>query len=246
MSKYTLPNGVTIAGKLYNEIEMDEIRGRHQNMLVNPKAKTPIDFVEPILKDLVLDLRNSDQESILNEVSKQDLILHQLPIQDIQFILIKVRQESYGPEYLMHLKCTHCDADNDARLDLSTLAVSERIDKLKPAEMILPKDKTVFRYGHMSLAHLLKIAVEDDKEDITKELITGLTSFMISRLGENVNVKPSDLDDLKGSDIDFMQDNMPILPEPDMKITHKCKSCEKDFDSELPVMAADFLRPSRT
>jgi hypothetical protein len=246
MSKFTLPNGVNLGGKLYNLITLDEIRGKHQNMLVNPNPKSPIDFIEPILSDLILDLTDTISESILPHVSKKDLILHKLPIQDIQFILIKIRETSYGPDYMMHLNCTHCEAKNNAKLDLSKLVVSERKDKISEAEMKLPKDGTDFRYGHMSLAHLLKMAIQDGKSDFTKEMLTSLTAFMLQSLGSNLSVKPSDLDDLKGSDLNYIRDNMPELSEIDMKVEHTCSSCSKDFQQELPALAADFLLHMRT
>lgn len=246
MSKFTLPNGLRLDGKHYNLIEIDEIRGKHQNMLVNPSPKTPIDFVQPILEDLILDLSNSDSESALEHVSKKDLLLHKLPIQDIQFMLIKVREVTYGPDYLMKLECTHCSAPNDARLDLSSLEVFKRKDKIEQKDMILPKEKIEFRYGHLSLGHLLKMAVEEGTDEFTKTMMTSLTAFMLSSLGDNKKVKPQDLDELRGSDLDYIRDNMPTLPEVDMKVEHTCKKCEKDFEQELPVLAADFLLHTRT
>lgn len=246
MSKFTLPNGVTLAGKLYNLVEIDEIRGKHQNMLVNPSPKTPIDFLEPILQDIILDLTDTSSESILSQVSKKDLILHKLPIQDIQFILIKLREISYGADYLMKLNCTHCDAVNNAKLDLSALTISERVDKIAEDKMFLPKDKTPFKYRPLSLVHLLKMAVQDGQTDFTKEMLTCLTSYMLESLGDNHNVQPRDLEDLKGSDLNYIRDNVPTLPEIDMKVEHTCGSCGKDFEQELPVLAADFLLHTRT
>lgn len=247
MSKFTLPNGVTLNGKLYNLIEIDEIRGKHQNMLVDPNPKTPVDFIEPILTDIILDLTDSVSESILSaQVSKKDLVLHKLPIQDIQFILVKLREISYGSDYLMKLECTHCSAPNNAKLDLSTLTISAREDKISESEMYLPKDKTEFRYGHMSLAHLLRMAVQDGQTDFTKEMLTSLTSFMLASLGGNTNVTSADLADLKGSDLNYIRDNTPVLPEIDTKVEHTCSACNKDFEQELPVLAADFLLHTRT
>jgi hypothetical protein len=248
MSKFTLPNGIMLDGKHFNLITLDEIRGKHQNMLVNPNPKTPIDFIEPILSDLILDLTDSISESILPQVSKKDLILHKLPIQDIQFILIKIRETSYGPDYLMHLNCTHCEAKNNAKLDLSTLSIAPRKDKISVEEMITPKDQTPFTYGHMSLAHLLKMAIQDGKSDFTKEMLTSLTAFMLNSLGDNKSVKPSDLDNLRGSDLNYIRDNTPELSEIDMKVEHTCSNpeCGKDFEQELPALAADFLLHMRT
>lgn len=246
MSKFTLPNGVNLNGKLFNIIELDEIRGKHQNMLVNPNPKTPVDFIEPILTDLILDLRDVESESILSQVSKKDLVLNKLPIQDIQFILIKVREISYDKNYLMKLKCPHCESENSAKLDLSSLTISKRVDKLSEDQMILPKDKTEFRYGHMSLGHLIKLAIQDDQTVVTKELMTSLTSFMLTRLGDNNKVQPSDLDNLRASDLDFIRDNAPELAEADMVVEHTCIKCGKDFKQELVVLVADFLLHMRT
>lgn len=246
MSKFTLPNGLEIDGKKYNLIEMDEIRGKHQNMLVNPSPKTPIDFVEPILNDLVIDISNSDSESALQHYSKKDIILHKLPIQDIQFMMKCVRETTYGADYIMNLICTHCEAKNTAKLDLSTLEVFERKDKIEEKDMILPKEGIEFRYGHMSLSHLLKMAVEDGESEFTKSMMTNLTAFMLQSLGGKSPVTSKDLDDLRGSDLDYIRENAPQLAELDMEVEHTCKGCGKDFKQELPVLSADFLLRTRT
>lgn len=246
MSKFTLPNGVIVSGKHYNMVTIDELRGKHQNMLVNPSPKTPIDFVLPILSDLVLDITDSGEESVLKETDKKTLILHKLSIQDIQFIMAKVREVSYGPEYFMSLTCSHCEAENKARLDLSTLQVFPRKDTLTEDQMKLPKEKLEFRYGHMSLSNLLKMVTEDDSVDFMKHIITATTSFMLSKLGESTKVNPSDLDNLRATDIDYIKDNIPELAFLDTKVEHTCTACEKDFEQELPVLAADFLLRSRT
>tara|TARA_R100001086_G_scaffold245301_1_gene176058 strand:- start:523 stop:1263 length:741 start_codon:yes stop_codon:yes gene_type:complete len=246
MSRYTLPNGLELNGKLYNLIELDEIRGKHQNMMVNPNPKTPIDHIEPLLTDLVKDLTNSDSESALDQVSKKDLILYKLPIQDIQFIMIKVREVSYGKDYIMQLQCTNCETKNNAKLDLSKLEVFPRKDKLSKDEMKLPKEKIEFTYGHMSLSHLLKMAVEEGESEFTKSMLTSLTAFMLTSLGDKSPVQPSDLDELRGSDLDYIRDNMPSLSEIDMEVEHTCTSCNTDFKQELPALAADFLLRTRT
>lgn len=248
MSKYTLPNGIQSEGKLYNLVELDEIRGRHQDMLADPTVKTPIDHIEPLLKDLMLDITNSESESLLEKENKKQLILRKLPIQDIQFLMAKVREVTYGPDYLLKLKCTHCEADNNAKLDLSSLEVFPRKDKISEKDMVLPKEGISFSYGYMNLSHLLKMAVEEGTEGFTKSMLTSLTSYMLSSLGDKKEVKSSDLGDLRGSDLDYIRDNMPELAELDLKVQHICtnKDCGKEFEQELPVLAADFLLPSRT
>lgn len=248
MSKYTLPNGVKVGEKLFNQVELDEIRGKHQDILANPQVKTPVDHVLPLLMDLVLDITDAELTSLFPDNSKKEVLLKELPIQDIQFLMAKVRETSYGPDYYMELKCPHCDHNNNAKLDLSSLEVSERKDKLKDSECILPKDKTSFKYKHMSLSHLLTMAVEDGADKFTKTMMTSLTSYMLESLGDSKPVTQKDLGELRGSDLDFIRDNMPELPEIDLKVEHTCTNgeCGKDFEQELPVLAADFLLHSRT
>ena len=87
---------------------------------------------------------------------------------------------------------------------------------------------------------------EDKDKDFIDEIMTATLSFLISNIGDNKDVKPSDLDNLKGSDLDYIRDNAPVLATADLKVEHKCSKCDKDFDTELPVLAADFLLRSRT
>lgn len=247
MSKLELPNGVKLNGKLYNLVELDEIRGKHQNMLVNPKVKTPVDYIEPILMDLLVDLRDKESNSILDTEDKKNLILNLLPIQDIQFILVKIREISYSDRFIMNrLECTHCSAINNAQLSLSDLEVFPRKDKIEEKDQVLPKEKVKYTYGYMTLGKLMKLAIEDGTDELTDSLMTSITSFMVDSLGDKTEVKPSDLDDLRGSDLDYIKDNAPELAEIDLKITHTCTKCGEDFDSELPVLVADFLLHTRT
>lgn len=203
MSKFTLPNGLIHEGKLYDTVELDEIRGKHQNMLVNPNPKTPIDFIEPILSDLILDLHNSDSESIFPAISRKELVLHKLPIQDIQFMLVKVREVSYGKDYLMSLKCPHCEHNNNAKLDLASLEVVPRQDKINEAQMILPKEGKEFRYKALTLANSVKVFDTLVNLDKKTDLITSSRSYMIESLGDNKDVTPKDLAELRGSDLNY-------------------------------------------
>lgn len=246
MSKFKLPNGVTIEGKLYNIVELDEIRGRHQDILINPKSVTPIDFIKPILEDVIIDVTDGEEQSIIEQVSKKELILKRLPIQDIQFLLVKLRETTYGKDYMMDMKCTHCEADNKAKLDLSTLEVFKRVDKLEESKMILPKEGIEFRYGFMTLADLLKIAADKDESEFLEKVATSTISYLLASLGDNTQVTPKDIDDLRALDLEFIKDNAPELATIDLKVEHTCTSCKKDFEQELPALAADFLLLSRT
>lgn len=248
MSKYTLPNGAKFEGIIYDMIEIDEIRGRHQDILVNPNPKTPFDYIEPIFTDIIKDITDKDSNSILSHISKRDLILHHLPIQDIQFILIKLRENSYGKDYILDLECPHCTAVNAAKLDLSQLEIIPRVDKLEEDKLILPKEGIKVGYKHMSLANLLKMNFEDENSQFMKSVKTSVVAFRVASLGDNLKVQAKDVQDLRALDIEFIEENAPDLAEPDMKAEHKCVKCSEDFKEDIStrVLAADFLYRSRT
>lgn len=248
MSKFKLPNGVNLDNVNYNMIELDEIRGRHQNILVNPKAKTPFDYIQPILTDVIKDITDIQSNSVLSKVTTRDLVLHHLPIQDLQFILIKLREVSYGNDFMLDLECTHCKAMNAAKLDLSSLAVIPRKDKVEEDQAILPKAKLAIKYKHMSLSNLLQMNFEDEDSQFMKTLKTSIAAFRIASLGDKTNITSKDIEDLPALDLEYIEENAPDLAEPDMKIEHTCKACDKDFESDIStrILAADFLYHSRT
>lgn len=248
MSKFTLPNGVNLDGNLYNLIELNEITGEEQDILANPRPKTPFDYIEPVFSNVIVDITDSDMNSVSAKAVKRDVILHHLPIQDIQFILIKLREISYGNLFTMDIECEHCHKQNMAGLKLDELEVFPRKDKIDEDKLILPKDNIPFRYKHLSLANLLKMNFEDEDSQFMKSLKTSVTSFRVASLGDKKDISSKDIKKLKAMDIEFIEENAPDLAEPDMKVEHTCKHCGKDFEVDISsrVLVADFLLRSRT
>lgn len=246
MAEFKLPNGVTIDGKHYNNIILEEMTGKQQNALIIAKPKTAVDHIEPVLKDLIIDIRTDDEESITQKHSIQATLLHLLPIQDIQFILVKLREITFDADYYLDLTCPNCNHVNKAKLLLSDLEIKPSKFKLEPSAHILPKSNLPFTYKPLSLQELKRNSTVSDEKRITENLITELTSSLLGSLGDNQNVTAAQVSDLKAKDIQFIQQNAPEYARIDTDIEHECSKCGQEFKSELPALAADFLLPSRT
>lgn len=247
MAEFKLPNGVECEGKLYNIIQLEEICGKQQNYLINPSPRTAVDHIEPLLKDLLVDIRTENSESIKDHFSMEKVISHQLPIQDIQFIMVKLREITYDSTYLMTLQCPHCNHINNTKIDLSTLEIIPGHIKKSPEECITPKKKLSYKYRPLFLADLRKTSTISNVGKLEKNMMTELASLLLENLGDKSPVVAGDLDALPGKDIEFIMNNGPDRPQIDQKVITACSNpeCGKDFEQELPALAADFLLPSR-
>lgn len=242
MNEFTLPNGVMVDGVLYNKAHLDELTGKQQNYLINTKYKSPVDHIERLLVDLFLDLRDSSNKSILSSMDKQHLILNVLSLQDIQFLLIKLREISFGGRYFFDkLECTHCKSKNSAEIKLDSLQVIQE-PKTPSHQLTLPKSGMSIEYKPLSLSELKSYG--SDSERLLNNHVTEACVSILAKLGDK-RPSASDIEVLKAKDTQYIIDNAPKYDYLDNKITHTCTSCSKDFDFELGELHPDFFDLSR-
>ena len=242
MNEFTLPNGVTIDGVLYNKAYLEELTGKQQNYLANTKYKSPVDHIERLLMDLLIDVRDASNKSITNTMDKQHLILNVLPLQDLQFLMIKLREISFGERYFFDkMECTHCRAKNSAEIKLDSLQIIKESNQ-NQSELILPKAGLAIEYKPLTLSELK--AYGADSERLLNNHVTEACVSILSKLGDK---RPTveDIEALKAKDTQFIIDNAPKYDYIDNKVTHTCTSCKKDFDFELGEISADFFVLSR-
>jgi hypothetical protein len=242
MNELTLPNGVTFNGVLYNKAHLEELTGKQQNYLVNTKYKSPVDHIEFLLVDLLIDLRDANNNSILKEVDKRHLLLNIMAIQDVQFLLIKLREISFGEKYFFDkLECPHCKAKNSAQIELDKLDII-REAKAETKELTLPKSGLSIEYKPLHLSELK--AYGADSERVLNNHVTEACISMLAKLGDK-KPEAKDIESLKAKDTQYIVDNAPKYDYLDNKITHSCTSCTKDFDFELGEISPDFFVHSR-
>jgi hypothetical protein len=243
MNEIKLPNGVLFNGTLYQTAYLDEITGKQQDYLVNTKYKSPVDHIEHLLMDLLKDLRDDSNNSIFPQVDKKHLITKLLQIEDIQALMIKLREISFGEDYFFdNLKCSHCGAKNHAKIMLNTLELKPA--NIKPVEKVLPKSGLSFDYKPMNLSDLKRIGSSQDQllnNHVTETMLT-----ILKRIGDNENLKASDVQSLKALDNKFIADHAPTYAYLDNNITHECTSCNTDFDFDLGELTPDFFALTRT
>jgi hypothetical protein len=244
MNEIKLPNGVLFEGALYQIAYLNEITGKQQNYLVNTKYKSPVDHIEHLLFDLIADLRDESNNSLLAKVERRHLVTKLLQIEDIQVLLIKLREISFGSDYYFeNLKCPHCGAKNSAKLDLESIEL-KTFEPAKSQPLILPKKNLEIEYKPMNLSDLKRIG--SDQEKLMNNHVTETMLTILKRIGDNSNLVANDIESLAAMDTQFIAKNAPKYSHADTVVTHECTSCKVDFDFDLGEMSPDFFALSRT
>lgn len=236
-----LPDGFkTESGMIYDKAKIGEITGRQQNYLMDLKSlKSGLNHVDKLLEDLVEGFYTQDGNKYQGSLSSG---LKKISISDIEALLVRIRENTYGNIYYMNSKCTHCEADNKQKLDLSTLAVTctsaENKDKL--VEITLPKSGKKAQLKLMGLDSLHKSWKIFEKS--TAELLTATGSLALKSLDGKADPTSEDLKSLPVLDIKYINDEYSKLGgKMDTTITHECKECGKDFDTRLNVVDPNFF-----
>jgi hypothetical protein len=236
-----LPDGFkTDSGIVYDKAKIGEITGRQQNYLMDLKGlKSGLSHIDKLLTDLVQGFFTQDGSQYQGSLVSA---LHKISISDIETLLVKIRENTYGNVYYMNSRCTHCDAENKQKLDLSSLAItpSEVADKEKKVEITLPRSGKKAELKLMGLDSLHKSWKIFEKNQ--SELMTATASLALKSLDGKVDPTSEDLKSLPVMDIKYINDEYSkIGGKMDTTITHECKECGKDFDTRLNVVDPNFF-----
>lgn len=244
-----LPNGLLDGSDLFNYALIDELRGRQQNYLADQELVVGnIGHIPKILKDLVLNLQT--KEGLIWGGNIEDAI-QKLPSGDLETILIKIREKTYGERFYFEAVCPHCEHKNkNLRIDLNTL-------ELQPMslEQLLDKSSRTFTLPVSNLDCEIKpIFLKDIFEviKITKtkkdKLITSVLALSLKRLGTSTKVTMEDIDNLSMKDIMFLKEKLETVKLEgiiDTDITSECSDCNKEYTTKLDVFSSDFFDPTR-
>jgi len=197
-----LPNGLLDGVDFFNYAEIDELRGKQQNYLADKDLIVGnIGHIPKVLEDLVLNLQTKEG---LKWGGNMKEAISKLPNGDLETILIKLRQNTYGERFYYEAKCSHCDHVNkDLRLDLdklelSVLPLEEIMDKQKRT-IKLPKSGKEVEFKPLYLKDLFDlIKITSNKTD---ELITSSVSLFIKRIDEKNKITSEDIQSLSAMDI---------------------------------------------
>lgn len=242
-----LPDGIkTDSGLVYDKARIGEITGQQQNYLMDIEAlQSGLSHVEKIVSDLVLGFLSQDGSEYKGDL--KEAVRSKLSTSDIETILVKIRENTYGPIYYLRASCTKCGKENEMKLDLSTLEVTKSPDeeKGKVLALELPRSKKKIELTLMHLDALHKTYSYCSTPKGKKELVTGMAALMMKSLDGKPNPTSDDVKALPALDLKYINTEYEKLGgKIDTTITHECKYCKKDFDTKLNVVDPNFFSPT--
>ena len=242
-----LPNGYIDGQDHFQYVDIDELRGKQQNYLADQELVVGnVGHIPKLLEDMILSLKT--KEGLEWKGDKKDLIW-ELPMGDLETLLIKIRENTYGSRYYFVAECEVCKhQDTDLRLDLDKLEIKSLSLKelLKKKIIKLPKSKQEVEVKPLMLRDLfesLRIAKEGQDK-----LVTSFLALAIKRLGDKSDIKPEDLENIPVTDIKFLGEQVESIKiqgniDTDVEIT--CSKCKHNYISKLNCFDASFFDPSK-
>jgi len=244
-----LPNGLLDGSDLFNYVEIDELRGRQQNYLADRELVVGnVGHIPKILCDLVKALQTKEG---LKWAGNMEEAIYKLPSGDLETILIKIREKTYGERFYFEAQCPHCQHINkNLRIDLNILEMDEM-----PLEQMLDKSSRIFMLPAANVEVEIKPIMLQDIFTVIKitknkqtELITSVLALSLKRIGTNNKVTPKDIEELSMKDIMVLKEkleNVKLEGTLDTDIDSDCTSCGKEFSTKLDVFSPDFFDPTR-
>lgn len=244
-----LPNGLIDGVDHFTHARIDELRGKQQNYLSNKDLVVGnIGHIPKILEDLLIALE-TEQGLKWNGDMKE--VIYKLSAGDLETILLKIRENTYGGKYYHEKECPHCQHLNkDLRIDLDKLEIKEMplqdmLDKSKRIT-ILPKSGLEVELKPLYLKDLFEaVKIATGKND---ELITSALALSIKRLGDKVRVTSKDLEEIPVTDLmhlnEFSEKCM-LEGNIDTDVTTDCTKCKQEFTYKINVYDPVFFSPTK-
>lgn len=240
-----LPNGLIDGGDHFNFVSIDELKGKQQNYLANKNLVVGnIGHVPKILEDLVKSLETEQGLKWQGDLKEG---IQKLPSGDIETILIKIRQNTYGEKYYHEADCPHCQHLNKNlridldKLELKTMSLADMLDS-KKRTTVLPKSKLEVELKPLYLNDLFKaIKIASGKDD---ELITSTLAISIKKLGDKSKIESKDVEDLPVTDIAHLNEfasSIMLEGNIDTDVQTDCTNCKKEFEYKINVYDPSFF-----
>jgi hypothetical protein len=243
----TLPHGLIDGPDLFDIVDIDELRGKQQNYLADKElVVNNIGHIPKILGDMILSFQT--KEGLVWKGKISDAIW-KITSSDIETILIKIRENTYGSKFYHEADCSHCNNHiKNLRLDLDKLEIKKLSNEQITSSKILklPKSGIEVELKPMYLKDMfdaLKIITKN-----TDKLITSSIALGTKRLGNKSPVSTEDIENIPASDLMFLNGQLDILVidgSIDTNIELNCEKCKNDFNIKLNCLDPSFFVPSK-
>lgn len=244
-----LPNGLLDGSDLFDYVEIDELRGKQQNYLADRDLVVGnVGHLPKILCDLVKALQTKEG---LKWAGNMEEAIYKLPSGDLETILIKIREKTYGERFYFEAQCPHCQHINkNLRINLNELEMDAMT-----LEQMLDKTSRVFMLPAAKVEVEIKPIYLRDIFDVIKitknkhtELITSVLALSLKRMGTNNKVTPKDIEELSMKDIMVLKEKLEKVKLEgtiDTDIDSDCTACGKEYSTKLDVFSPDFFDPTK-
>ena len=244
---FKLPNGLIDGADHFNVAEISELTGKQQNYLADKELVVGnLGHVPKILEDMLLNLQTEQGLKWQGKISEA---IWKLPSSDLETLLIKIRENTYGPRFYHQAECSHCQhISKNLRLDLASLEIKYYpLEELKKSKVVtLPKANLEVELKPIFLRDIFDaIKITSGKQDT---LVTSVLALSIKRLGTNTKVTSKDVAELSMKDIMYLQeqtDGLLLEGSIDTDIIIDCPACKKEFNMKLNVFDPSFLGPTK-
>lgn len=216
--RFQLPNGLIDGADHFNFAVVDELTGEQQDYLADKDLVVGnIGHIPKIISDLTKSLET--KEGLQWKGNKEDLC-YLLTATDLEALLIKIREETFGPKFYHDAVCDSCGHKHkNLKLDLDKL----KIDPIKLKDLTDPK-KRIIKLPKSELDVELKPLYLRDLFEVikvtqnnTNQLITSLTALSVKRIGDNSSVSRDDIKKLSARDISFLGEIVEGLTQEESK-----------------------------
>lgn len=247
--KVTLPNGLLEGQDHFTVAYIDELRGKQQNYLADRTlVQDNIGHVPKILEDMIQSLETKEGVKWQGDIKEA---IEKLPASDIETLLVKIRENTFGPRYYFEAICTHCGHHNKGqRIDLDKLEIKKmtlkQMTDASKRTIKLPKSGKTVIVKPMYLQDMfdsLKIAKDNQDELLTS--IVALSVHSIDGSTDNIREEVKALPLMDIYHIEDSMEKMKLEGSIDTDIQMECSHCKKEFETSLNVYAPDFFFHTR-
>lgn len=240
-----LPNGFIDGLDLFNYCVIDELRGKQQNYLADQNlVLNNIGHISKILGDVVLSFETEQGLAWKGDIAKDGI--WRIPNGDIETILIKLRENTFGPKFFHEAICSHCSHHHkNLKLDLASLElfpVSQE-ELFAKKVILLPKSNKTVELKPPYLRDIYEmLKISTDKQD---KLITESVKLAI-KLIDNQEPTAKDIENIPLVDLLHLNEQMENIKlegtiDTTIEITCANEDCGKDFTVKLNPYRPDFF-----
>lgn len=238
-----LPCGLLKDNEVYDYVTVKELTGKQQNYLMNLELVTDsLGHIPKLISDLTEDYQTRGGKP--SGVSSEEAVW-MLPTEDIEFLLVKIREETYGKMFSLKVMCPACDKIQEKSIDLSTLETRSLKNKKKRTTVIkLPKsqkDATLKMLYLKDLMDINQLTKESKDEFYTRTLATSIEKLNDSK------ATLEDIENLPLTDLQLVEKELEKLRGyVDNLLQHECDKCKHNFETPLPVADPTFFARFQT